>query len=233
MSASRSGPSRFRRPWLEGVADIVTILAGLSAVAVLVLVLLRNSTSLAPGETGPPSVVVQDWQRFSAEGHRIGPADAPVTIVEFGDYQCRYCREAEPHLSAIRRKYGDGVSLVFRHFPLVMESVSHTAARAAECASEQGRFWEYHQQLFSSRAWQTEEPMEVFERIGNEVGLADPASFKDCVALRSPVPAITADLNAAEQLAISGTPAFLVNDRLFMGVLDSLEFDLTYREVRR
>ena len=123
--------------------------------------------------------------------------------------------------------------MVFRHFPLVMESVSHAAARAAECASEQGRFWEYHQRLFSSRAWQTEEPMEVFERIGNEVAVEDVATFRDCLTLRSPVPAIIADLEAAEELGISGTPAFLVNDRLFMGVLDSLEFDVTYREVRR
>ena len=114
-----------------------------------------------------------------------------------------------------------------------MESVSHTAARAAECASEQDLFWEYHQRLFSSRAWQTDEPLKVFERIGFEVGVKDDATFRDCLASQSPVPAITADMRAVKELGISGTPAFLVNDRLFMGVLDSLEFDFTYQELRR
>lgn len=232
IDGEREDSTSRHRAWGH-LADVVTVLAGVGALAISLALLLTDRSSLDAGGEGPASVLVEDWQGFADAGHRLGPADAPVTIVEFGDYQCRYCREAEPHLLAIRRRFGDSISLVFRHFPLIVESVSYTAAGAAECAAEQGAFWDYHRRLFQSRDWQREDPTDAFVNIGIDVGLDDQALFRACVESNVPVATITADLQAVERLGIVGTPAFLVNERLVMGVLDSLEFDLTYRELRR
>ena len=226
--------SRTSRPRLmERLVDVATILAGTSAVVLTTLVLWRANTSLESGSTNPGSVIIPDWESFSDGGHRIGSPDAPITIVEFGAYQCRYCREAEPHLSAIRRKYGHRVAFVFRHFPLVSESISYAAARAAECAGEQGAFWPFHELLFASRDWQNDDPLDAFDRMSMDLGIPDDAAFRKCIRVSSPVPAIAADLAAAERLGVSGTPAFLVNDRLSMGVLDSLAFDVAHGELLR
>ncbi len=217
---------------MESVADLITAVAGAGALVIVVATAWKLTRSSETAESSAPSVEIQNWEQFSDVGHRLGPADASVTIVEFGDYRCRYCREAEPHLAAIRRKYGERIALVFRHFPLAIESVSYTAARAAECAAHQGAFWDYHERLLSGRDWLDGDPPLAFTRIGIEVGVADRAAFEACVKSTAPVPAVTADLEAAEQLGIVGTPAFLVNDHLLMGILDALEFDRIYREVR-
>ncbi|WP_425155420.1 DsbA family protein [Candidatus Palauibacter sp.] len=169
---------------------------------------------------------------YATAGHRLGPTNAVVTIVEFGDYQCRYCREAEAHIAAIRREFADDVTLVFRHFPLRLESASYTAARAAECAGEQGAFWPYHERLFESRDWQVGDTVEALRNLGVDVGIADPVQFEVCLGSQAPVAAITADLEAAAALGVIGTPASLVNGRLSLGVLDSLAFFDAYRDVR-
>jgi len=220
------------RPRLEGVADFVATLAAAGALLIIVATVWGLIAPSDAAESSQPSVEIENWERFSAVGHRLGPADASVTIVEFGDYRCRYCREAEPHLAAIRRRYGERVALVFRHFPLARESVSYIAARGAECAAEQGAFWVYHERLLSDREWLSGDPSIALVRMGVEVGAVDVAAFEACLKSTEPVPAVTADLEAAGQLGIVGTPAFLVNDHLLMGVLDSLEFDRIYREVR-
>lgn len=216
----------------ERLLDVATILATVSALIILALMLGRGSSS-SRVDGDPTAISVENWARYAEGGQRSGPTDAAITIIEFGDYQCRYCREAEPHLAAIMREYGTEVALVFRHFPLVVESASYTAARAAECAGEQDAFWPFHQRLFLSRNWQVGDAREALKQLGLEVGIADQVSFETCVEGQGSVPAIAADLEAAADLGISGTPAFLVNGRLSMGVLDSLSFAGIYKQVRR
>lgn len=78
-----------------------------------------------------------------------GKADAPITIVEFSDFQCPYCSKAHPTVKQVMSEYGDKVQLVFKHFPLVsIHPRAHISAQAAECAKDQGKFWEFHDQLF-------------------------------------------------------------------------------------
>lgn len=216
----------------ERFLDVATILATGGALALIALMLWRNNSS-SRLDADPTAIFVEDWAGYAEGGQRSGPTDAAVTIVEFGDYQCRYCREAEPHLAAIMREYGTEVAFVFRHLPLVVESASYTAARAAECAGEQGAFWSFHQRLFLSRDWQIGDTRAALKRLGVEVGIADRIGFETCVDSEEPVPAVAADMEAAADLGISGTPAFLVNGRLSMGVLDSLSFAEIYEQVRR
>lgn len=220
------------RPSASWLTDAATLLAAVSAVAILGAVIWGRNTS-SRDASDPTVVIVEDWASYAESGHRLGPADAAVTIIEFGDYQCRYCWEAEPHLASIRRNYADDVALVYRHLPLVIESASYDAARAAECAGEQGLFWPFHDRLFSDRNWQIGGATDAWKRISVEVGIDDRVRFEACIGSDDPVPAITADLAAAAELGLSGTPAFLVNGRLSMGVLDSISFAEVFRGVRR
>ncbi len=215
---------------LERLTDAVTCLAIVGTLGIMAMYIWQTATTSRPADA--TTIRFNDWLPYTQSGHRLGPADAAVTIVEFGDYQCRYCREAEPHLAAILREFEADVALVFRHRPLVIESASYTAARAAECAGEQGAFWPFHHRLLSSPSWQVGDTNEALKQLGVEVGIVDQVGLEACVESEAPVPTITADLNAAADLSVSGTPAFLVNGRLSMGVLDSLSFADIYERVR-
>src|SRR5690606_31100689 len=82
--------------------------------------------------------------------HIRGPADAPITLVEYGDYQCPYCGQAEPVIREILARFGGRLRYVFRHLPLADVHVNaQRAAQAAEAAAEQGKFWEMHDLLFA------------------------------------------------------------------------------------
>src|SRR5204862_6475382 len=85
----------------------------------------------------------------SEKEHAQGPADAPVTLVEYGDYECPYCGKAYPIIKQIQKRMGNGVRFVFRNFPLnTIHEHAGVAAQAAEAASEQGKFWEMHDLLY-------------------------------------------------------------------------------------
>lgn len=123
--------------WLERAMDFASLGAGLAAVVVAGVVLFRM---VGPDVSSRESQEVSGWQRYADVGNRLGPETAAVTIIEFGDYQCPYCRESEAHLRAILRKHENDVSLVYRHFPLPGHGSAYPAARAAECAGKQDRF---------------------------------------------------------------------------------------------
>lgn len=142
-----------------------------------------------------------------------GPAGAPVTIVEFGDFHCSYCERAQQTLTRVREHYGDDVALVFKHLPLRQHSDAPEAHAAAEAAHRQDRFWEMHDLLFASPHDLDPPKLAGFAR---ELGL-DVARFERDLASESVRERVEADLREAQQLGISGTPTFYVNGRLLAG----------------
>src|SRR5690606_14570992 len=92
-----------------------------------------------------PTVVVE------AVGPSRGPADAPVTIVEFSDFECPFCGRANPTIEQVEKAYPDQVRVVFRDFPLPMHPHARKAAEAGHCANEQGKFWELHDKMFANQ----------------------------------------------------------------------------------
>lgn len=147
----------------------------------------------------PPRIQV------AASGPVRGAAGAPVTIVEFSDFECPFCRRAEATVRQVLDRYPQQVRLVYRHFPLAMHPEARPAAEAAACAGDQGKFWEFHDKLLSG-------PLDAAarERYAGEIGL-DVGKYKACVAQRQFKDAVAADEKAGEQAGVSGTPAFFVN----------------------
>jgi protein-disulfide isomerase len=159
--------------------------------------------------------------QVEATGPARGPAGAKVTIIEFSDYQCPFCRRAEPTVEQVLAEYEGKVRFVFRHFPLDrIHPQARGASEAAACAAEQGKFWEYHAGLFGEGA-QFDRP--ALDALATKTGL-DPAAFKACVDERKTQALVEADLKAGEAAGVTGTPAFFINGIPLRGALPLDEF---------
>jgi protein-disulfide isomerase len=149
----------------------------------------------------------------------LGSAKPVVTIVEFSDFECRFCRDVQSVLKQVVDSYGKEVRLVFKHLPLDGHRQAVLAARSAYCAAEQDRFWQFHDALFAAESLSPG----VFERIAQELGLGL-ARFKECQGSEQSRAAIVKDIDTARSLRIDGTPSFLVNGKLLKGVISFAEF---------
>ncbi len=135
-----------------------------------------------------------------------GPSSASVTIVEFTDFQCPWCKRSQENVKAVEQTYGDKVKIVARQFPLQMHPRAFPAAEAALCAKEQGKFWEYRDKLFDKQELSDED----LKRYAKEIGLKQ-KKFEKCVADRKYQPLVQADVTDGQRFGVQGTPTFFVN----------------------
>lgn len=144
-----------------------------------------------------------------------GKADAKVTIVEFSDFQCPYCREAHRVIGELQKAYPNDVRVVYRDFPLPQHPQARPAALAAECAHEQDKFWPYHDKLFQDQATLAAADL---NRYAQEVGLKQD-QFQACLADGRAERGVKEDEEAARRLGVQGTPAMFVNGIKLIGLL--------------
>lgn len=204
----------------ERLANLATLVMVLCALTVAGTVVYRQ-VSPASASTGPATIKVRDvpdWERYAAQGRRIGAAGTPVTIVEFSDYQCPFCAIAHRALTEVLRDRPGDVSVVFRHFPLTGHDYARPAALAAECAAEQGAFAPFSDLLFQKQDSIGVLGWDVFAA---RAGVRDGAAFDRCVRGREQRARVDADLAAARELDLTGTPTFLVEGKLFRGTLSA------------
>ena len=145
--------------------------------------------------------------------HGRGPEDAPITLVEFSDFQCPFCKSVQPTLEELFEEYDGKLRWVFKDLPLTrLHPGAVRAAEAARCAGEQDKFWEYRDALFALRRVTDD----VYPGVAKSLEL-DYAAWETCVDSGKYVAAVEADRDEAAGLGISGTPAFLVNGILISG----------------
>jgi protein-disulfide isomerase len=142
-----------------------------------------------------------------------GPADAPVEIVEFSDFQCPFCQRVGPALTQVLNTYGNRIRLVYREYPLPNHPNARPAAEAGMCANEQGKFWPYHDRLFAN---QQRLSASELKQHAVDLGL-DAARFNACVDSHKYMPLIDADISAGNESGVNGTPAFFINGRMLSG----------------
>jgi len=154
----------------------------------------------------PDSIAVETGPRVR------GPATAPVTIIEFADYQCPYCKRAEASVRKILATYGDKIRFAFRDYPLEVHRQARPAAVAGYCADAQGKFWTFHDKAMASDHLSNR----TLENVADKIGL-DRKKFDTCIAGEEAAAAVDADVAAGEAAGVSGTPAFFINGRMLDG----------------
>ncbi len=156
----------------------------------------------------PPRFIVN-----AGQAPRRGSTSAPVTIVEFSDYQCPYCKRMQESLKQLAAKYGDKIGFVFKDFPLNnIHPTAQAAAEAAHCAGGQGKYWEYHDALFAAPALDRETLVEAARQ-----AQLDLDAFTACTAAGKYKSLVETNSLEARQLGVNSTPSFFINGVFLSG----------------
>jgi protein-disulfide isomerase len=209
--------------WVIPVGIGVVVVIGILAIATLL----------------PPSAPAPTTTGLSASGRTIGNPNSKVAVVEFSDYQWPICRDfAIGAGRQIETQYitTNKISFTYKYFPVVDQgrtSESHWAAEAAECANQQGKFWEYHDKLFS--VWVGENvgtfAKPNLKKYAADLGL-DAAKFNPCIDNDLTASIVQADEAQAQSLGLPGTPSFLINGKFFRNQTIGLdEFARTFESL--
>lgn len=172
-------------------------------------------------QLGTPSQVNRT-ELETSDDPRSGAEDAKVTIVEFGDFGCPFCKQDYQIFDKIRQKYGDRVRFIFRDFPIVdIHPQALIAAEAASCANAQGKFWEYHDYLYAHQdQYQTADDLAGYaEQLGLNV-----TSFKKCQSDGTYHDEALMDLQDGIRFEVKGTPTFFFNGNRVAGVISEETF---------
>ena len=176
-------------------------------------------------KTGPPVKVALSPPRYEVaiadHDPSRGPADAPITIVEFSEYQCPFCGRVTPTLKQLEKKYAGKVRLVFKDFPLPNHAQAPKAAEAAHCAGEQSKYWELHDRLFAN---QQQLQIADLKKYAGEVGL-DQANFDQCLDSGKHAANVQADVDLGSQMGVQSTPTVYINGRIVTGAQPAAVFE--------
>jgi protein-disulfide isomerase len=220
MATARRGLPSFPRiletavkNWIANAGMAVLVACAVTVTALVVRRELFAPLPAAAADVAVESRTVADWRGY-ARGDRIGPAAAKVTIVEFADFECPFCRAMAPRVRDIRRKHPREVALVYRHDPLSYHPHAADAAKASVCAGRQGRFEALHDLLYARQDSLGAVP---WPRLAAEAGVGDLAAFGACMRDPATQTRIDGDVRDAARLGVKGTPTFLVNDRMMSG----------------
>lgn len=180
--------------------------------AVPAFYLLARRGELAPMRTASAETLNQRLVR--PDSHATDNLQSPVTVVEFGDFECPVCGQAEKTVREIRKKYGDQIRFVFRQFPVVsLHAQAEEAAEASECAAEQGKFWEAAEKLYDN---QSDLSDRALRRYAAGLGL-DQGRFNQCLSGQSMVPRIRRDVADGHAFGVRATPTFFVGQQTIEG----------------
>jgi Na+/H+ antiporter NhaA len=204
----------------EAKLGILTVAVGATGVSWLVFQLIRRvpAEMRARQISGTRDDILDLAEDVDSErDHVRGPDDAPVTLLEYGDYQCPYCGQAEEAIRDVLVEFGDDLRYAWRHLPLNdVHEHAQMAAEAAEAASAQGAFWPMHDLLLGH---QDELTGRDLHRYAEELGL-DVERFAEGVRSREHAPRIAEDVRSADESGVAGTPSFFINGRRYNGAYD-------------
>ncbi len=228
-SRSSSGSDMTKFYWILGVVAVV----GMGAVGYQVASHRMGKAATAPVALkglDDPSALMK-----AAEGVTKGSPDAPITIIEFGDYECPACGvftlQVQPEIERAYVEAGK-VKFIFYDYPLVsIHPTSFLVARAARCANDQDRFWQYHAELYRKQdGWMMkQDPIDLLVSYAKGLGM-DSGAFERCVRSDRHADVVTANLKLARQLGLNSTPTIMVG--LEKSMPRKLEGDFSFKSVK-
>lgn len=175
---------------------------------------LRTGANIAI-RLAPPRAQVS-----SADAPVRGSLDAPVTLVEYADYECPYCQQIQPALDKLEAEYKGKIAFIYKDVPLPMHANAQKASEAAHCAGAQGKYWEFHDVLAKSKRLD----IASLKQNAREMKL-DASAFDKCLDSGDKAEIVKAHVAEAQALGLQGTPSFFINGRFFSGAL-------TYEKLR-
>lgn len=173
----------------------------------------NNAQRPLPSDKNAPNI--QTFE-ITKDNHIRGDFNAPITLVEFSDFECPFSGRHYPTLDKISNDYKGKIRWVYKHFPLSFHQNAQKAAEASECASEQGKFWEYHDKLFENQS--TGYSLEKFKQWAKDLRLGS-GKFNDCLDSGKFAQKVKDDFQEGTQKGVNGTPATFVNGQLISGAL--------------
>lgn len=196
----------------------------------LIGVFIRGEFFTPTRQRQPQTRKIQNWQQLEFSGQGIGPANAPVQIVEFFDYSCPFCKFSEPALKAIRKKYPQKVAVIYADFPLVsIHPFAFEASLAAQCVYRQSpdKFMAFHDSLFAN---QKRLGSFTYIQLAAQIGVTDTTAFRRCLKTQKTAPVIKTNKALGDSLGIRGTPTFIINDTLVVGTLSEQQLTALVEE---
>ena len=170
------------------------------------------NTNTAPTPTPAPTPTVADIE-VTSDDHIRGDVNAPVTLVEYSDFECSFCSRVKPTLDQVLEEFDGQVRLVFRHFPLSFHTNAQKAGEASECAGDQDKFWEMHDLLFEN---QSALDVASLKSYAVDLGL-NASTFNDCLDNGTHATTVSSGLTEGSTYGVQGTPATFVNGTLVSG----------------
>jgi protein-disulfide isomerase len=214
----------FKRSHFYSVLTVLAFSVGVLLGYVVWGVDSAESTATPQTANQPSGAVVEapvaqqeEFRRYEIptdNAYALGPADAPITIVEYSDYQCPFCRRWHDEVyGPLLAAYPGKIRLVYRHFPLTsIHPDAMSAAEAAMCAGEQDAYWQFHDKLFSSESLGNTTYIQYAQDLGLNMN-----TFESCINDRKYQQAVDEDLNFAIDLGIRSTPTFFINGLAVVG----------------
>jgi len=202
--------------WEKGLSLVL----GLAAVSIAGVELHREFAPRAPERGANPARYQSDWRNMLPAARFIGDRDAPITIVEFMDLQCPFCRRFNSAVAAARATYPNQIATAFVHFPLAGHGQAHAAAHAVECAGTFGKFATTVDVLFENQPFLGKRPWSAFAA---GAGVADTAAFAKCMADSTTSGNIDVGLALGKKIGITGTPTIFLNGWRYVGAPSDTE----------
>lgn len=204
---------------------------GIAALSTTALVAHRRLAPLPPTPRFDQPQRVDEWQGFLREGSRIGPDNAPVTIVEWSDFQCEFCKVHAERLDRLRQANPAEIAILFRHYPITEQHPhAYNAALASECARDQGKFEQYRTLLFQDQERIGKTPWTDFAR---QAAVPDLEAFGRCISDRRHSGRVDADLKAGNEFGVPATPTILINGWKVVGASDEKDLAALVENARR
>lgn len=188
----------------------------------LLIVILATAGSRGGANSKPPRLT----EPVSTDDQALGNPSAPLTLVEYSDFQCPACGVMHPIVKQLREAFPRELQFIYRHFPLTeIHANAEVAARAVEAAGKQGKFWEMHDLLFETQdQWSKDKTPEIFfSDLANILAL-DLKQFKEDIASKEIARAVTRDTKSGQASRVVGTPTFFLNGQYFQHPLSFEQF---------
>ena len=179
----------------------------------------KNNVAKTGGvvDTGNPAIKLAE---VTDQDHIRGPQDAPITIIEYSDTECPFCKSFHPTVKKLLADYPTQIRWVFRHFPIEqLHSKAPAEANAAECASEQGKFWEFIDKIYEVTPGNDNLDSAQLPVIAKSAGVSDISKFNDCVSAGKYNSVVQADQQSGLDAGVQGTPASFINGEPVYGAV--------------